>query len=198
MSTQDDFSGRVGNRELPIIQRLKSRMRQSSVLMERLTDLHSDIAEEVEEIAKTLPPGPSLPDRGPGERGYAAYDLQVWESPSGQLTFSFDLQKPFALQARLGKALIFLATEAGKDSSGDGLLGFRPRADFLAHLQKTAKPGKQILPRYVNNVTSLLRAAIIKHTGRDLIRTNDAWGVRLLLKRGGLHGLDATSACKWL
>jgi hypothetical protein len=198
MSLQTSFGGGVINRELPTIQRLKSKMRLSSVLMERLANVHFDIAEDVEKITKTIPPDLLPPGEGPIEKAHGGSDLQVWESPNGQLTFSFDFQKAFPLSSRLGKALIFLATEAGKHQSGDGLLGFRPRSEFLAHLQKTAKPGIRIRPGYVNNVSSLLRAAIIKHTGRDLITTHDEWGVRLLLKREGLHGLEATSASKWL
>jgi|ERR1022692_2234779 hypothetical protein len=198
MSSQPDFNCRAINRELPSIQRLKSKMRLSSVLMERLTNVQSDIAEDVEKIAKTIPPGLLLAGEGPLEKTHGASDLQVWEDSNGKLTFSFDFQKTFPLTPRLSKALIFLASEAGNDHSGDGILGFRPRSEFLAHLQKTAKPGKLIRPAYVNNVSSLLRAAIIKHTGRILITTHDEWGVRLLLKRGGLHGLEATSASKWL
>ena len=52
MSSQPDFNCRAINRELPSIQRLKSKMRLSSVLMERLTNVQSDIAEDVERIAK--------------------------------------------------------------------------------------------------------------------------------------------------
>jgi hypothetical protein len=198
MSSQPSFSGRAFNRELPTIQRLKRKVRLSSMLMERLNNAQIDIAEQVEEIARAISPELLPHEDRPIERAHAASDLQVWEGSNGELTFSFDFQRAFPLAPRLGKALIFLATEAGKDHSGDGLLGFRPRSEFLAHLQKTAKPGRLIRPDYVNNVSSLLRAAIIKHTGRDLITTHDEWGVRLLLKRGGLHGLETTSASKWL
>lgn len=185
--------------ESPAVEVLSKKMRQHSILSERLSDLQDDIVELVEKIARTPPRDNLAPAIEPvPQKRHGACDLQVWEDDNGQWSFSFDLQERFPLQARLAKALIFLATEAGDDSSGDGLLGFRTRADLLAHLQKTAKPGKVILRRYVNNVTGLLRAALIKHTGRDLIGANDEWGVRLLLKRGGLHGLESTSARKWL
>lgn len=183
----------------PKIEVLKIRVRQSSVLMERLNHLHNVIADQFEEIAGKLPvdPQPS-PERAAVDRVHGACDLQVWESESGRLTFSFDLQPPFYLPARLGRALLFLATEPAREPSPPGLLGYRKRSEIKAHLQKTAKDGRTIRPQYVNNITNLLKAAIIKHTGRDLIKTNDEWGVRLLLKAGGLHGLEATSASRWL
>jgi hypothetical protein len=177
----------------PEIQKLKSRIRKSSVLLGRFSDLHSDIVDQFDQIIKTFPPPPPVEVRTHG-----AHDLQVWESMSGKLSFSFDLQKPFYLPARLGRLLVFLASEAGQENSLGGLLGYRSRLEIQAHLQKTAKPGMQIRRQYVNNVTNLLKAAILLHTGRDLIKSNNELGVRLLLKIGGLHGLEATTAHKWL
>jgi hypothetical protein len=182
----------------PIVEGMRRRMRKTELLMEQLSDLQLDMIEVVEKLAQRIPP--EVPGGGElwVQRVHGATDLEVWEDKNGQFSFSFDLQKRFCLQPRLAKALIFLATANGDDRSANGFVGFRSRPEFQAHLQKTAKPGKQILPRYVNNVSSLLRAAVKKHTGRDLIITNDEWGVRLLLKRGGLHGLESTTAYKWL
>ena len=183
----------------PKVQVLNLKTRQCSVLMERLADAQSDLVEMVQQFIRANELENPAPAKDPVEqKRHGACDLQVWENADGQWSFSFDLQPPFPLQARLAKALIFLATEAGKDSSGDGLLGFRTRDQIWAHLQKTARPGKIIRRAFVNNITSLLTAALLKHTGRNLIGANNEWGVRLLLKRGGLHGLESTSARKWL
>ena len=200
------------------IQKLKCLTRRFSLKQGQASDLFSDIVDLVNQInmmnKEILPPIPPIPPPPPPPpppiagaagvsdvspaRTHGAHDLQVWESTSGKLTFSFDLQKPFYLPTRFGRLLIFLATEAGEDNSLGGLLGYRTRSEIQTHLQKTAKPGKQIRRQYVNNVTNRLKAAILEHTGRDLIKTNNELGVRVLLKIGGLHGLEATTAHKWL
>jgi len=180
---------------------LKSKMRQSSILMEKLTDLHDDLVQQVEQIARSLPPDKSSPDGESGlQRTHGAYDLEVRESTSGELTFSFNLQKPFYLPRRLGKALLFLATAPAEETPvGHRLVGYRTRTEIQAHLQKSARPGMTIRLRYVNNVTSLLNKALLKQTGRNPIRIDKESGdVGLLLKAGGLHGLESTSAQKWL
>jgi hypothetical protein len=83
--------------------------------------------------------------------------------------------------------------------NGPRLVGYRRRTEIQAHLQKSARPGITIRLRYVNNVTSLLTAALLENTHRDLIRIDKESGnVGLLLKVGGLRGLESTSAHKWL
>ena len=183
----------------PDVRELHKKMRLSNRLLGHLADLQSDIHEQVKEITKRLLPDKSLSDIGPVNRVRPASELEVWESPSGRLTFSFDLQIPFYLQRRLGKMLVYLATESGEEHSlGPGILSYRNRTEILAHIQRSAKPGKVIPPDYVNKVTYLLKAKILKHTGRDLITSHDELGVAILLKIGGLRGLENTSAHKWL
>jgi hypothetical protein len=181
----------------PDVQMLHRRMRRSSLLLVQLADLQLDIEEQVKEM---LLPGRPKPGAGPtGDRVRPASELEVWESPSGRLTFSFDLQRPFYLQRRLGKMLVYLATESGQEHAlGPEIVSYRKRSEILAHIQRSAKPGKEIPSEYVNKVTYLLRAKILKHTGRDLITSHDELGVAILLKIGGLRGLENTSAHKWL
>jgi hypothetical protein len=184
-----------------IVHRFKNKMRQHSILIDKIHDVQSDIEEQLERIARSLPPDKSPPDGGPGTQGTRpSSDLEVWESPSGKLTFSFNMQTPFYLPRRLGKALLFLATAPVEDTpNGPRLVGYRRRTEIQAHLQKSARPGITIRLRYVNNVTSLLTAALLENTHRDLIRIDKESGdVGLLLKVGGLRGLESTSAHKWL
>jgi hypothetical protein len=187
--------------EGPAVQTLKHNVRRISILMEKIADLHDDTVVHVEKIIRSLPPDDSPPDEGPCLQGtHPSSDLEVWESPSGKLTFSFNLQKPFYLPRRLGKTLLFLATAPPEETPlGPRLVGYRSRIEIQAHLQKSARPGIVIRLRYVNNVTSLLKAALLQNTRRDLIRIDKESGnVGLLLKDGGLRGLERTSAHKWL
>jgi len=101
--------------EGPAVQTLKHNVRRISILMEKIADLHDDTVVHVEKIIRSLPPDDSPPDEGPCLQGtHPSSDLEVWESPSGKLTFSFNLQKPFYLPRRLGKTLLFLATAPPK------------------------------------------------------------------------------------
>jgi hypothetical protein len=180
---------------------LMNKMRQHSILAEKINDVQSDIGEHLERLARSLRPDKSPPGEGLVPQGtHPSSDLEVWESPSGKLTFSFNLQTPFYLPRRLGKALLFLATAPAEETPvGPRLVGYRSRTEIQAHLQKSARSGITIRLRYVNNVTSLLTAALLDNTRRDLIRIDKESGnVGLLLKDGGLRGLERTTAHKWL
>jgi hypothetical protein len=115
----------------------------------------------------------------------AVWNLRVGECPDSSIWFQIDCNGVwFTLGARLGELLKFLVSQSEEDRSSDELVGFRARADVLAHLQKTG--GREYDPQYVNKLVNKLQDKLSIHDKRILIVTNRQKGVRFLIKRGAV------------
>jgi hypothetical protein len=156
-----------------------------------VAEQQAERAREIARLAGFVPVRTEADRRGDPSKPYefgpvvAARSLRIGGCPDSSVWFQIDNNgKWIYLEPRLAELLRFLASQAGGKPGGDGLVGFRTRAEIHAHLEKTG--GRTYDRQYVNKLVKKLKDALDFYDKRGLVVSSKR-GARFLVRHGGVE-----------